>query len=90
MAKKFAVVWTRGSDKTVKLLSVDEDNFADTAEEAKAAGRKMLVRLKTTDLTPLEVLELDDTHIEELITSDRETHEFGPPEDVLDFIQLAP
>jgi hypothetical protein len=98
MAKKYCVIWGKNADSALRLLPIDEENFCDTPEAAKEAGRKMLVPLKVAEMMPVGVMELDEDQVEKLILSDREVHDirkasgtFAESEsDNLEFVQLAP
>lgn len=98
---KFCVLWGKQEQPNLRLMPMDDANFADSEEAAKEAGRRLLAPLKLTGLMPVGVLKIPENEIEAAITSDREQIEFKKADgtfdkndpnadDLVEFIQLAP
>ena len=93
MTKKlFTVLWKNKGGKT--LIPIHESNHCETAELAKAAGKKMLTMVRHDAIMPSAVAELGESEIMKYIVSDREIVEYpnflrpDEPNEVVEFIVL--
>lgn len=66
MAMKCVVVWG-SSRNSQRLIPVDDEYYADTAEAAKEAAHALLEKMRGPNLQPMAILEITEEKLEEML-----------------------